>query len=68
MFYPVRIFNQIGKLEKEIPTETLSRRYWKEFNEAVRTNIQITSKKGRPRRKDPTYQESDYDESFFSED
>ncbi len=66
MFYPVRIFKANGKMKKEIPSETLSQRYWNEFNEAVRTNIQINPKGRRPK-KEEVY-EPMYDQSYFSED
>ena len=67
MFYPVRILNPKGKLKKEIPSDLLSKKYWSDFNEAVRTNIQI-SKKGRTRLKTDAVYEPEYDASFFSED
>ena len=66
MFYPVRIFKANGKMKKEIPSEKLSERYWNEFNEAVRTNIQINPKGRRPK-KEEVY-EPMYDSSYFSED
>lgn len=67
MFYPVRILNPKGKLKKEVSSQTLSKKYWKDFNEAVRSNIQI-SKKGRTRAKTDVVYEPEYDASFFSED
>lgn len=66
MFYPVKIFKSNGKFMKEISSEKLSERYWNEFNEAVRTNIQINPKGRRPK-KEEIY-EPMYDQSFFSED
>ncbi len=66
MFFPVKIFKSNGKMKKLIPSEKLSERYWNEFNEAVRTNIQINPRGRRPKKEDiyvPTY-----DQSMFSED
>jgi len=67
MFFPVRILKPNGKLKKEISSQALSKRYWKDFNEAVHSNIQI-SKKGRPRAKSDVVYEPGYDASYFSED
>ena len=66
MFYPVRIFKANGKMKKEISSEKLSERYWKEFNEAVRTNIQINPKGRRPKTEE--VYEPMYDSTYFSED
>lgn len=66
MFYPVKIFKSNGKMKQIIPSEKLSERYWNEFNEAIRTNIQINPKGRRPK-KEVVY-EPMYDQSFFSED
>ena len=67
MFFPVRIFKANGKVKKEISSELLSKRYWKEFDEAVRTNIQINPK-GRVKRTADQFYEPQYDQSFYSED
>lgn len=66
MFYPVRIFKPNGKMKKEISSEKLSERYWQEFNDAVRTNIQISPKGRRP--KPEEVYEPMYDATYFSED
>ena len=65
MFYPVRVFNRKGKLKKKIPTKTLSTKYWDNFYNSVRKNIQISSKKGR-KKENPGAK--GYDSSFFSEE
>jgi hypothetical protein len=66
MFYPVRIFSNKGKLKKEISSDSLSKRYWKDFNESVRTNIQINAAKVKQLKKADYIPQ--YDESYFSED
>ncbi|TDJ51529.1 MAG: hypothetical protein E2O44_02025 [Nitrospina sp.] len=65
MFYPVRVFNQKGKLKKKIPAKTLSEKYWDNFYNSVQKNIQITSKKGR---KKQSFWKTGYDSNFFSEE
>jgi len=65
MFYPVRIFNQKGKLKKKIPSKTLSSKYWDNFYNSVRKNIQITSKKNRKKENSGN---KNYDSIFFSEE
>ena len=65
MFYPVRVFNQKGKLKKKIPSKTLSAKYWDNFYNSVHKNIQITSKKGR---KKQSLGANGYDRNFFSEE
>ncbi len=67
MFYPVRILSPKGKVKKEISSQSLSKKYWKQFNESSRTNIQI-SKKGRARKSLDAVYEPEYDSTFFSED
>ena len=62
MFYPVRVFNQKGKLKNKIPTKTLSEKYWDSFYNSIQKNIQISSKKGRK-----NINGKGYDSSFFSE-
>ncbi len=41
MFYPVRIFNKVGQLKKEVSSKTLSKKYWNKVFDPERKNIQI---------------------------
>ena len=67
MFYPVRIYNQKGKLVKEITTEKLSKKYWNKFYEPLQKNLQINPD-NRPRKTRKDFLEMALDEEFFSED
>ncbi|MFQ5483301.1 MAG: hypothetical protein ACE5ER_11150 [Nitrospinaceae bacterium] len=69
MIYPVRVFKSNGNLKKEIPSKALSKKYWKDFTETVRTNIQISTKQGRKRVKEAILADPAYDQEVFcSED
>ena len=66
MFYPVRIFNQKGKLVKEVTTKNLSQSYWDKFYEPLQKNLQINPD-NRPRKTRKDFLEKALDEEFIAE-
>ncbi len=67
MLYPVRIFNQSGKLKKEVSTQSLSKRYWKKFFDPDQKNLQVKPK-GLSKKQLDEYYGLEYDRNMYSDE
>lgn len=67
MLYPVRVFNQSGKLKKEVSTQSLSKRYWKKFFDPDQKNLQVKPK-GLTKKKLDEYYGLGYDSSLYTDE
>ena len=67
MLYPVRIFNQSGKLKKEVSTQSLSNRYWKKFFDPDQKNLQVKPK-GLSKKQLDDHFGLELNSNFYSED